>query len=1119
MKVKILLIALFLLAPAALFSAWVDADNSGQAEVDMSNDPSYISYVPSIAVDSKGHAHIAWYSVTPAGNLQIYYLYWDGIRWVDAAGSAGQEGKNISNTTYDAQYPRLVLDSHDNPNITWEDGPDDDRMIYYSRWNGTAWVTAAGAPGYDVLNAPDYSGHPAIALDSSDRPHIAWMNEMSSNPDLSDIYYAQWNGTAWTAADGGAYGNIYDSGYYGAWPNICIDSAGLPHITWMDGPDDNTDIYYLKYNGTAWVDATGSGQANINISNTPDYSSWPSLALDSGDNPHIVFEDDDEGGQNIYYLHWNGSAWVDVTGSGTAAISVSQTYDFCTVPTIKLDKNNVPHVIWSEGAEETCDIMSVKWNGTSWSDETGSGTAFKDIYPDILNSEWASMALDANGNPHIAWSDGVILQQHDIYYLHWQPEGTPTVTPTVNFSITTTPMPTLTATNTITPTMTITMTITDTPVMPAMIHPNACWADASGSGAVNDPVSLGTKPVLKLDSAGRPNICWQYGGSIYFMKYNGYQWVNASGSALGNFKISGDVFTCDSPDMVLDSQDRPHVAWMGFFTDWTMAYYIWWNGSSWADVNGNTNLLMMSVPVVEGGYAGNVSLAIDSMQKPGLAWADYPQNLTWTVKDIFYFKWNGSDWVDATGAGRNNGAATDHSQDCENPSLVFDASGAPHIAYTYGGSMIRYLYWKNSTWVDAAGSGITGAINAITYIGATASGTARLALGNSSFPSIAFPCEVGYVFYPCFVKWNGAAWQDMAGDTNEEQLNLYVSPGNVRETDMVLDSSGNPCIAAEADGGIYYARWKNGSGWVTAHGDPAALDPNPPLLKTTSGNKISLACDIAGNPNIAWEDTSADYFLRYICGQLSPTPTITATPTGTMTPTATPPYTATPTPTATHAPVLVKIEKNASGTMDPSELIYTININNDPNNPVYNITMWDTLPLELEFDSSITGPSPVVNGNYLFFDWGGGIIEPGQALTVSFSVRIRNLKPDMLFANIAATDYNDDYYSVTRHPVVFSNQCFYPQGVTAVYPNPFNPNTAIGGNLKFVNMPDNSAVSIYTLSGEYIGTYNSSGGAAYWNGKNSLGRAVSAGIYYYVVVNPAKQGSYYTKGKIFVIYK
>jgi hypothetical protein len=1116
MKIKITLLLLLLLSPAALFSSWVDADDYGQSEVDVSQDPTLISYMPSIAVDSKGYAHIAWYSVTPAGNLQIYYLYWNGIQWVDAAGSAGQEEKNISNTPSNAEYPRLALDSHDNPHIAWEDGPDTDRQVMYSRWNGSAWVTAAGNPGHDVLDAPYYSGHPSIALDAADRAHIVWMNQVGSDDTLSDIYYAQWNGVTWTSAAGGAYGNIYDSGYYGAWPDICIDHAGVSHVTWMDGPDDNTDIYYLKFNGTAWVDASGTGQAGINISNTPEYSSWPSIAVDSGNNPHIVFEDDDEGGQNIYYLHWNGSAWVDVTGAGTSQISVSQTYHYATVPTIKIDKNDVPHVVWSEGAMETCDIFDVKWNGTSWTDEAGSVTTYKDIYPDILNSEWASMALDSGGNPHIAWSDGVVLQQHDIYYLHWKPEGTPTVTPTINFSITTTPMPTQTATQTITLTYTITLTPTITPVPAAVISPNACWADADGSGAENDPVGTGNKPVLKLDSAGRPNICWQNGGSIYFMKFNGMQWVDASGSAGGSFKVSGDVFSCDAPDMVLDSLDRPHIAWTGFFTTWTLAYYLWWNGSAWADVNDDANQLMVSVPVVEGGYARNLSLAIDSMQRPGIAWADFPQNLTWTVKDIYYFKWNGSDWVDAAGTNRDAGAVTDHTQDCEYPSLLFDASDAPHIAYTYNNSNIRYLYWKNSAWVDASGTGITSAIDAVTNAGAAASGAPSLGLGPSLYPEISFPCITGGNTNPCFVRWNGSSWQDADGNVGETALNLPFITG-VENTDMVLDASGNPCIAAQASGGIYYVKW-NGSQWVDADG--SGIESDSALNKTVSGYKISLARDSAGNPNIVWDDQGAVYFLRNICGALSPTPTVTPTPTISPTATDTPPYTATATPTATHAPVLVKIEKNACGTSDPAEIIYTITIKNDPTNPVYNITMWDTLPDTLEFDTSISGPSPAVDGNYLFFDWGGGIIDPGEVLTVSFSARVRNLKPDMLFANTAAADYNDDYYSVIRHPVVYSNQCFYPQGVAVVYPNPYNPATALGGMLKFANMPVSSAVSIYTLSGEYIGTYNSNAGYAYWDGKNASGRAVSAGIYYYVVLDPgASLGNYYSKGKIYVIYK
>jgi hypothetical protein len=217
----------------------------------------------------------------------------------------------------------------------------------------------------------------------------------------------------------------------------------------------------------------------------------------------------------------------------------------------------------------------------------------------------------------------------------------------------------------------------------------------------------------------------------------------------------------------------------------------------------------------------------------------------------------------------------------------------------------------------------------------------------------------------------------------------------------------------------------------------------------------------------------------------------------------------------TPPPVLITLTKKASPGDGPVEVIYTIHAKNDPIRNVYNITMWDTLPAQVQFEEPISGPIPVVAGQYLFWDWGGGVVDPGQELVVAFKARILSRQPDTLFVNTAASDYNDDYYAAIRHPIVYSNQAFYPEGRTAVYPNPFNPGSASSGNLKFVNMPLNSVVTIYSLSGEAVRTISTESTNAYWDAKNSEGNKVSAGIYFYVIRNLS--GGYLLRGKIYLL--
>ncbi len=71
-----------------------------------------------------------------------------------------------------------------------------------------------------------------------------------------------------------------------------------------------------------------------------------------------------------------------------------------------------------------------------------------------------------------------------------------------------------------------------------------------------------------------------------------------------------------------------------------------------------------------------------------------------------------------------------------------------------------------------------------------------------------------------------------------------------------------------------------------------------------------------------------------------------------------------------------------------------------------------------------------------------------------------------------------------------------------VWPNPFNPQYAVGGALKAYQVPSGATMSLYTLSGEMVDqlTPNSSG-YIYWYGANQNGVPVSAGVYYYVIKN------------------
>jgi len=276
----------------ACFAAWLDIDGAGQESVNISNN-AVVSRNPSLKLDSDKNVHIVRED-SASGYDDIYYVTWDGSAWVDADGS-GQESVNLTDGLGDCYSPSLMIDLLDKPHVTWDcyplGGPSD---IYYVRWTGEWWADfdGAGQEGINISNTAGDSYSPAMKLDPSNYAHIVWVDETEGN---SEIYYLKCLGGAWVDVDSAGQEGINISSTSGTSirPVLFLDSSDLPHVAWEDNSTGSTEVYYLKWNGVEWVDADGSGQESINISNSGGsiISGRPSLYLDSSDHAHIAWHE------------------------------------------------------------------------------------------------------------------------------------------------------------------------------------------------------------------------------------------------------------------------------------------------------------------------------------------------------------------------------------------------------------------------------------------------------------------------------------------------------------------------------------------------------------------------------------------------------------------------------------------------------------------------------------------------------------------------------------------------------------------------------------------------------------------------------------------------------------
>jgi len=140
-----------------------------------------------------------------------------------------------------------------------------------------------------------------------------------------------------------------------------------------------------------------------------------------------------------------------------------------------------------------------------------------------------------------------------------------------------------------------------------------------------------------------------------------------------------------------------------------------------------------------------------------------------------------------------------------------------------------------------------------------------------------------------------------------------------------------------------------------------------------------------------------------------------------------------------------------------------------------------------------------VSGNVV--SWVVGQLDIGAEATVT--LQMKSVRKDTVTTgqNLAhATCLNTNLIAQIPVPdtdsITLNVSLLEPQ----VYPSPFNPSKAVGGVLKFSQLPNDSRVTILGISGRKIRVLT--GVVRHrleWDGKNEAGDDVAAGFYLYVI--------------------
>jgi hypothetical protein len=362
---------------------------SWQAEQEISTDGgTEVQYGVAIAVNGS-KVHVVWVD-GGGGDSDIYYRLFDGTSWQPEVEISTDTGTEPQNKPSIAAYGNEVC-------VVWLDVEDGDWDVYYRLFDGTSWQAEQEI---STDTGTENQDEPSIGTEGG-KAYVAWQD--FGDGDL-DIYYRHFDGVIWQPEQEISTDTGSEFQYE---PSISVE-GGMAHVVWEDTVSGDWDIFYRRFNGTAW-----EVEERITIDPSTGFQYNPSMSVE-GSTVHVVWHDDNGGDLDIQYRLFDGTVWQPEFEVSTDTTTEAQ-FD----PSVAADGVKV-HVVWQDAADGDWDLYYRQFDGTSWLAEvelsSDSGTEIQ---------ESPSIAAEG-GRVYVVWQDWGDGDP-DIYFRYfdgatWQPE-------------------------------------------------------------------------------------------------------------------------------------------------------------------------------------------------------------------------------------------------------------------------------------------------------------------------------------------------------------------------------------------------------------------------------------------------------------------------------------------------------------------------------------------------------------------------------------------------------------------------------------------------------------------------------------------------------------------------
>ena len=348
---------LFIAGAAALqgyAQEWQNVGNAGFS----AGEADYVSLV----IDGSGTPYIAYEDGDNSDKATV--MKYDGTSWVPV-GAPGFSDGAVNNLS-------LAIDL-DTPYIAYSDANNSGK-ITAMKFNGTSWETVGDA-GFSA----SYASNTSLAIGGSDTLYVAYLDGGNSGK----ATVMKYNGTSWEVVGNADFSTMYANDL-----SLAVDGKGTPYVAYSDYVNYNKATV-MKYNSTnmSWEAVGGLGFSAGN-------ASFTSLAIDGSGTPYVAYED--AGNSNKATVMKYSSTSKSWEAVGSPGFSAGRT-DY---ESLVVNGGGVPYVAYEdEGNSNKATVM--KYNSTSENWETIGSAGFS-----ASNAIYTSLAIDGNGTPYVAYSDG-----------------------------------------------------------------------------------------------------------------------------------------------------------------------------------------------------------------------------------------------------------------------------------------------------------------------------------------------------------------------------------------------------------------------------------------------------------------------------------------------------------------------------------------------------------------------------------------------------------------------------------------------------------------------------------------------------------------------------------------